>query len=101
MFNIFLINYPGLIKYSIEKDGGVNHASKKDIVRGRHSFCLSYPSGWQEQSKWSNISAVLQISLNLTYEYRYQPTRSGRIMDIQGKDMDLVASSRNTKRLVG
>jgi hypothetical protein len=45
-FNAFLINYPGLTKYSIEKDGGVNYASKKDIVRSRHSFCLLYPAGW-------------------------------------------------------
>ncbi len=26
-FNGFLINYRGLTKYNIEKDGGVNHAS--------------------------------------------------------------------------
>jgi hypothetical protein len=43
--NVFLINYPGLTKNSTEKDGGVNHASKKDILRGRHSFLLSYLAG--------------------------------------------------------
>jgi hypothetical protein len=45
MFNIFLINYPGLTKYSIEKEGGVNHASKKGIVRGRHTS----EKLWQER----------------------------------------------------
>jgi hypothetical protein len=38
MLTVLLINYSGLTRYSIEKNGGVNHASKKDIVRGRHSF---------------------------------------------------------------
>ncbi len=82
MFNIFLINYLGLTKHSIDKDGGVNHASKKDIVRGRHSFCLSYPARWQEQLQWSDISAVLQISWYLTDDYRYRPIRSGRNMAV-------------------
>jgi hypothetical protein len=50
---------------------------KKDIVRGRHSFCLSYLAEWQEQLQRSDISAVLQISRHLTDEYGYQPTRSG------------------------
>jgi hypothetical protein len=62
MFNIFVKNYPGFTKYGIENDGGVNHASKKDIVRGRHSICLSYLTGWQEQLQRSDISALLQIS---------------------------------------
>jgi hypothetical protein len=74
---------------------------KKDIVRGRHSFCLSYLAGWREQSQWSNISAEPQISRYLTDEYRYQPNRSGKIMDIQGKDVNLEAPARSTKRLVG
>jgi hypothetical protein len=34
-------------------------------------------------------------------EYHYQPTRFGRILDIQGKDMDLVTLPRNIKKLVG
>jgi hypothetical protein len=55
---------------------------KKDIVRGRHSVCLSYPAEWQEQLQWSNISTVLQISSYLTDENRYQPIRSGRIMAV-------------------
>jgi hypothetical protein len=74
---------------------------KKDIVRGRHSFCLSYPAGWQEQSQQSNISAELQISRFLMDGYHYQPNRLGKIMDIQGKDVNLEAPERNTKRLVG
>jgi hypothetical protein len=88
MFNVFLINYPGLTKYSIEQDGGVNNASKKDIVKGRHSFCLFYPDGWQEQLQLSDISAELQISRYLTDEHHYQPNRLGKIMDIQGKDVN-------------
>jgi hypothetical protein len=39
---------------------------KKDIVRGRYSFCLSYLDGWQDQPQQSNISAELQISRYLT-----------------------------------
>ncbi len=80
--NVFLINYPSLSTYSIEEDGGVNHASKKDIVRGRHGFCLAYLARWQEQLQRSNISAVLQISWYLTDEYCYWPSRLGGIMDI-------------------
>jgi hypothetical protein len=34
-FNVFLINYPCLTKYSIEKDSGVNHASKKGHCEGQ------------------------------------------------------------------
>jgi hypothetical protein len=33
--------------------------------------------------------------------YHYQPNRLGKIMDIQGKDVNLEAPERNTKRLVG
>ncbi len=80
-FNLFLIN-SRLTKYSIENGSGVNHVSKKDIVRGRHSFCLSYLAGWRKQLQWSNISAVLQISWYLMDEYRYQPIGSGRNMAV-------------------
>ncbi len=55
---------------------------KKDIVSGRHSFCLSYPAEWQEQPQRSNISAVLQISRYLRDENCYQPIRLGRIMAV-------------------
>ncbi len=34
-FNVFLINYPGLTKYSIEKDDGVNLASKIGHCEGQ------------------------------------------------------------------
>jgi hypothetical protein len=89
-----------LTKYSIEKDGGVNHASKKDILRSRHSFCLSYLARWREQLHWSNISAVLQISWSLVDEYCYQPNRLGRIMDMQRKNVDLMAPLRKVMRLL-
>ncbi len=89
-----------MTKYSIEKDGGFNHASKKDIVRGRHSFCLSYLARWQQQLHRSDTSAVLQISWSLMDEYCYQPNRLGRIIDKQRKDMDLVAPSRKVKGLM-
>ncbi len=62
---------------------------KKDIVRGRHSFC------WWEQPQWSDISAVLQISRHLTDEYCYRPTRSGRNM----KYKLLWASGHSTSNL--
>jgi hypothetical protein len=55
---------------------------KKDIVRGRHNFCLSYLAKWQEQPQWSNISTVLQMSKHLMDENCYQPYRSGRIMAV-------------------
>ncbi len=70
-------------------------------MRSRHSFYLSYPAEWQEQPQQSNISRVLQVSRHLLDENRYQPTRLGRIMAVQGKDMDLVTLPRNTKMLVG
>jgi hypothetical protein len=44
--------------------------------------------------------AELQISRYLRDEYCYQLNMLGKIMDIQGKDVDLVAPSRNTMRLV-
>jgi hypothetical protein len=43
-FNIFEINYPCLTKYSIEKDGGANHASKKGHCEGQ-TYLLSFLSG--------------------------------------------------------
>ena len=86
MFNIFLINNLNLTKYIIGKDSGVNHASKKDIVSVRMARA---------------VEMERHISSIVTNEYRYQPTRLGRIMDIQGKDVDLVAPLRNTKRLMG
>jgi hypothetical protein len=89
-----------LTKYSIEKDGEVNNLSKKDVVRGRHRVCLSYPARWQEQLHWSNIPAVLHISWNLTDEYCYQPERLKRIMGMQRKNVDLVAPLRKLKRLM-
>jgi hypothetical protein len=70
MLNVFLINYPSLTNYSIEKDDRVNHVSKKDIVRGRCSFCLPYSAKWQEKPQWSDISAVSQISRHLIDENR-------------------------------
>jgi hypothetical protein len=74
---------------------------KKDIVRGSHSFCLSYPAKWQEQPQQSKIYTLLQISRHLTDENHYQPTRLGTIMAVKDKDMDLVTPSRNTRKLVG
>jgi hypothetical protein len=79
----------------------VNHASKKDIVRGRHSFCLSYLDGWQEQLQRNNISVESQISRHLTDEYCYQPKRLERIIKILGRDENLVTPTRNTRKLVG
>ncbi len=38
---------------------------KKNIVRDRGSFYLSYPVKWQEQLQQSNISAVQQRASNL------------------------------------
>jgi hypothetical protein len=74
---------------------------RKDIVMGRHSFCLSYPDKWQEQPQRSDISTVLQISRHLTDENRYQPTSLRRIMAVQAKDVDLVTLLGNTRKLVG
>jgi hypothetical protein len=74
---------------------------KKDIVRGRHSFCLSYPAGWREQLQRRDISVELQISRYLMDEYHYQSNRLGKIMDIQGKDINLDAPVRNKMMLVG
>jgi hypothetical protein len=48
-------------------------SQKKAIVRGRHSFCLSCLTKWQEQLQLSDITAVSQISGYLTDENRYQP----------------------------
>jgi hypothetical protein len=40
--NHILINYPNLTNYNKYTDNGLSHASKKNLERGRHSFCLSF-----------------------------------------------------------
>jgi hypothetical protein len=47
-----------------------------------------------------NISRITDIMAS--HRWVPQPTQKiGEIMDIQGKEVDLVAPLRNTKRLVG
>jgi hypothetical protein len=75
MLNIILINYPNYLTKYIKKDVWNDPNAKKGLLRGRHSFCLSYPTKGREQPQRSNISTVSQIPWNSTDGNHNQPTR--------------------------
>ncbi len=76
-FNIFLISYSNQLNKYIKKDVWNDPNAKNGLLRGRHSFCHSYPSKGQEQLQRSDISTGLQTHWKPTDGNRNQLTRPG------------------------
>jgi hypothetical protein len=76
-FNIFLINYPGLTKYSIKKDSRVIHASKRTLRGADIAFVfLIRPNGksscngatYQQYCRYQGISRMSTATNPLGWE---------------------------------